>query len=114
MRKLLAAAVSADDDKSCKTWPNFSKLPIECCSVPELFKPEIKDKCIANCSRPSEPSFNTWCCTIQCIFDEVGLTSDGNFSRENAKTILPKAFEKPDKMTKVVSEIVDKCDALSK
>lgn len=72
----------------------------------------MKAQCIVSCSRPDEPSFNTWCCITQCIFDETGLSSNGSFSPENAKLILPKAFNKTDKMAKFVSEIIDKCDTL--
>lgn len=97
--------------KNCKIWPKVSKLPIECCTVPELFDPEIKDKCIEDCSRSGDTSFNdTSCCTIQCILEKTEIASDGKFEAEAARKLLSKVFEKNENIIKRLFEIVDKCD----
>ena len=101
--------LAAIDEKSCQLWPKTSKLPIECCEVPEVFKPEIKEKCFANCTQPNDPKFNSWCCISTCLFDESGMTAEGNFSRENAKKELSKALEKYERVVKALEEIIFYC-----
>lgn len=102
------------DDKACRFWPKVTKLAIECCSVPELFDLDIKETCISECSNPDDPSFNTWCCTINCIFEETEIVSDGSFDGERAKEVLTEAFEDSKKMIKSLDGIVDTCEKQGK
>lgn len=97
------------DEKNCTTWPKTAKLAIECCIVPEIFKQEIKDRCIANCTS-TDQAFNSWCCSTNCIFEESGFLVEGNFSAENAKKELSAVLEKHSKTANVASGIVDRCE----
>lgn len=82
--------------------------------MPELFASDIKDKCIANCSHPDDPNFNTWCCTTLCIFEEIEIAKDGHFDNEKAKEVLTSAFKSNGKILKVLDGIVDSCEKQGK
>lgn len=97
------------DEKNCTTWPKTAKLAIECCIVPEIFKQDIKNGCIANCSS-TDPAFNSWCCSTNCIFEESGFLVDGNFSAENAKKELSAVLEKNPRTANAANGIVDRCE----
>jgi hypothetical protein len=97
-------------EKVCRFYPQVSKLPFECCSVPEFFEQNIKHKCISYCTRPDEESFNTICCTSQCLLEETEIVYDGEISTENTKNFLSKVFEKNEKIVKKLDKIISKCE----
>lgn len=103
--------VRSRSEDPCKTWPDVQKFPSECCSVPELFNLSLKKKCIDKCSKPENPSFNTWCCAVECVSLESGFVSKGVIDRESVKSKISKVFEDDEKMVKVVSKAVDKCES---
>lgn len=64
---------------------------IQCCSLPEYFKTEIKDKCIEDCSDVDYKA-NPWCCMTECLVEKSNIGSNGSFNITKIKTVIKAAF----------------------
>jgi hypothetical protein len=99
----------AVNEKKCRDMPKVSRINlIQCCSMPELFKTDIKEKCIADCSGADYRS-NPWCCMTKCMIEEAELGANGTVDKEKAK-VLFKAMFKNNKNRKIAEEAVERCD----
>lgn len=89
------------NERNCNDVPKYPKFKLlECCSIPDLFNPEVKKKCIADCSEPDFKS-NPWCCMTKCMMEESEIGRNGTIDDRKAKNVFQRVFNS--KVTKKVS-----------
>lgn len=90
-------------EKSCEKPPKATKFKLlQCCSVPELFKSEIKEKCVAECS-DTTLKVNVWCCMTKCTMEESGIGVNGTIDKIQAKKVFKSLFTNSTDAMKVKS-----------
>lgn len=76
----------------CEKPPKVSKYKLlECCAVPRLFKNELKQKCVADCSNGTTKG-NPWCCMTKCTLEETGIAANGVIDNVQAKNVFKTLF----------------------
>lgn len=79
-------------ETNCEKPPKVSKFRLlECCSVPRIFKNELKEKCVAECSNGTTKG-NPWCCMTKCTLEETGIAVNGVIDNAQAKNVFKSLF----------------------
>jgi hypothetical protein len=81
---------------NCEKPPKPPKYKLfECCAIPGLFKSEIKEKCIAECSGNSSTASKTnpWCCMTNCTMVESSIAVNGQIDKIQARKVFKSIFE---------------------
>lgn len=93
--------------EECKFIPKFSKLPLECCVVPELFEETVRKNCKSKCESSSSPR----CCTIKCIFELSDLLDDDEkFNKTKAKVLMEQIFLNRSDILSFTDRILNRCE----
>lgn len=91
-------------DNYCERPPKVSKFKLlECCSIPEIFKTKIKEKCITECS-DNAVKVNVWCCMTKCTVEDSGIGMRGTIDKIQARKVFKRLFTNSTDAMKVVDK----------
>ncbi|KAG5679590.1 hypothetical protein PVAND_009150 [Polypedilum vanderplanki] len=96
------------NDKKCRDMPKVTKMNlIQCCSLPEIFSSELKEKCVSDCSDPNYSS-NPWCCMTTCLMEESTIGTNGTIDKGKIIALFKALFLNVNNQ-KIAETAVEKC-----
>lgn len=94
----------------CSTWPcNFVNVQ-SCCKTPQIYSPNLIEKCSFECQKKELLMRKRSECNFNCTMIDTGLLVDGKFNFETVKKLLMASTNKSEEWEKQIDVAISSCE----